>query len=561
MKVIANLLLLTVCLLVVQTCYADMNILALHEGNLDPLTEGWVKERAFAGITTFPLDNDRNWQAWGVRDQSGRSDGVYSLDLRAEDVQRAFQDGWTFRTRVRAAQNGESVFLSPVFSRANGPQAFGFSITKTSDSVTLNLSSGASVPLTENYSLLELVYNPASDDADLFVDGVRLLEGFKGVIPIDPQYRDRNSIWFGSGSSEGRGQANFNLVEFAVHSKEPSALDLGDNVLSNPGFETAEPTDGVAFSFNDWGGDASRIVSERSGVKPLETQMLQFIGGAAGKPVDRISDVMKYIDISRYRDQLRSNELRAALTADFNRIGGGTNIGSVFGVTLVAHNGTPRSSPTEVTSLKRASTAIRSDDDVSTWETATVVLRIPFNSEFLQATLSVAENMEDGSEFAGHFADNASLEIYLRGDLNNDGHWGVEDIDQLAAALRNGTVTERMNINENGGVTLSDRRFLIEQFVGSFFGDNTLDGKFNSTDLIAVFEAGEYEDSIVGNSTWAEGDYSGDGEFDSRDLVMALQTGKYESGLGSPVQVPESRFGAMLAAFWICFWCVASRRK
>jgi hypothetical protein len=34
--------------------------------------------------------------------------------------------------------------------------------------------------------------------------------------------------------------------------------------------------------------------------------------------------------------------------------------------------------------------------------------------------------------------------------------------------------------------------------------------------------AGEYEDSIPGNSTWSEGDWDCDGDFTTRDLVLAF---------------------------------------
>jgi hypothetical protein len=43
-----------------------------------------------------------------------------------------------------------------------------------------------------------------------------------------------------------------------------------------------------------------------------------------------------------------------------------------------------------------------------------------------------------------------------------------------------------------------------------------------------VFQAGEYEDSTPGNSTWGEGDWNCDGEFNSRDLVTAFQFGKWQ---------------------------------
>ncbi|MFC1757738.1 dockerin type I repeat-containing protein [Planctomycetota bacterium] len=65
--------------------------------------------------------------------------------------------------------------------------------------------------------------------------------------------------------------------------------------------------------------------------------------------------------------------------------------------------------------------------------------------------------------------------------------------------------------------------------IGTLFGDANLDGAFNSTDFVTVFSAGEYEDDIVGNSTWSEGDWNGDGDFDSGDLVAAFSAGSYES--------------------------------
>ena len=58
-------------------------------------------------------------------------------------------------------------------------------------------------------------------------------------------------------------------------------------------------------------------------------------------------------------------------------------------------------------------------------------------------------------------------------------------------------------------------------------GDSNLDGRFDSSDLIALFQAGEFEDDISNNSVWEDGDWNGDGEFDSSDLVLAFQTGNY----------------------------------
>ena len=60
-------------------------------------------------------------------------------------------------------------------------------------------------------------------------------------------------------------------------------------------------------------------------------------------------------------------------------------------------------------------------------------------------------------------------------------------------------------------------------------GDSNGDGRFDSADLVLVFQAAEYEDALAGNSTWAEGDWSGDGDFSTDDLVLAFQRGRYES--------------------------------
>ena len=66
---------------------------------------------------------------------------------------------------------------------------------------------------------------------------------------------------------------------------------------------------------------------------------------------------------------------------------------------------------------------------------------------------------------------------------------------------------------------------------GALVGDVNGDGIFNSSDLVAVFQAGHYEDGIHDNSSHTEGDWNRDREFDSSDLVLAFQLGLYEQPL------------------------------
>ncbi len=71
----------------------------------------------------------------------------------------------------------------------------------------------------------------------------------------------------------------------------------------------------------------------------------------------------------------------------------------------------------------------------------------------------------------------------------------------------------------------------IVWFENRLIGDVTDDGVFDSSDLVTVFQAGEYEDGIAGNSGFEDGDWNGDGDFDSGDLVFAFQGGHYEGAV------------------------------
>ena len=66
---------------------------------------------------------------------------------------------------------------------------------------------------------------------------------------------------------------------------------------------------------------------------------------------------------------------------------------------------------------------------------------------------------------------------------------------------------------------LAERSFPPEFVVGDVNGD----GLFDSSDLVSVFQRGEYEDDLLGNSSWFDGDWTGDAEFSTSDLVLAFQ--------------------------------------
>ncbi len=114
------------------------------------------------------------------------------------------------------------------------------------------------------------------------------------------------------------------------------------------------------------------------------------------------------------------------------------------------------------------------------------------------------------------------------GDVDGSGQIDVGDVDALSLAIREQDPRPPLfDLNRDDRLDGDDLRYLVQELLGTVPGDADLDGKFDSLDMVAVFQVGEYEDSIPGNSTWADGDWNGDGDFNSADMVLAFQTGSY----------------------------------
>ena len=92
----------------------------------------------------------------------------------------------------------------------------------------------------------------------------------------------------------------------------------------------------------------------------------------------------------------------------------------------------------------------------------------------------------------------------------------------------------------------------------TWFGDADLDGLFNSSDLVKVFQEGLFEQEEAAN--WEQGDWDGDGLFNSSDFVAAFADGGYESGaFGGVASVPEPSSVVLLLLGVACL--VARRRQ
>ena len=115
-----------------------------------------------------------------------------------------------------------------------------------------------------------------------------------------------------------------------------------------------------------------------------------------------------------------------------------------------------------------------------------------------------------------------------RHDVNRDGRATGDDVDALCSAVHQQLdPTANYDLNDDGQLNVEDVESLLQQRLGTVVGDVNLDGMFNSSDLISIFQSSEYEDNVASNSTWREGDWNCDGDFTTSDLIHVFAKRTY----------------------------------
>ena len=119
-----------------------------------------------------------------------------------------------------------------------------------------------------------------------------------------------------------------------------------------------------------------------------------------------------------------------------------------------------------------------------------------------------------------------------QGDIDMDHEFTSADVNALMLAIRDGSSGHIYDMDGDGDRRPDDDDLeaWVHDIKVTWFGDANLDGEFNSTDFVVVFQAGEYEDDVELNSVWQTGDWNADGDFSSTDFVVAFQDGGYEMG-------------------------------
>jgi hypothetical protein len=134
----------------------------------------------------------------------------------------------------------------------------------------------------------------------------------------------------------------------------------------------------------------------------------------------------------------------------------------------------------------------------------------------------------------------------LKGDYNRNGSLDAADLDLQAGAIVSGANPASFDLNSDSQVNLADRLVWVNTLKKTWIGDSDLNGVFNTSDFVTVFQAGKFE--IASNATWGEGDWDGNQRFNSSDFVVAFQEGGYEAGPRAATQaVPEPSSALLLS--------------
>ncbi|MCA9169462.1 MAG: hypothetical protein KDB23_17440 [Planctomycetales bacterium] len=189
---------------------------------------------------------------------------------------------------------------------------------------------------------------------------------------------------------------------------------------------------------------------------------------------------------------------------------------------------------------------------------ATFELDIPFELTTSSSVEFVA--MNDGGVSTGVLSSWSFLsDSDIPGDFSGNGVLDVNDLALLFDATWNNNL--HFDLTNDDVVDLDDIAFWVRDIKQTYFGDVDLDGEFNSADLVNVFQTGEYEDDVVGNSIWLTGDWNADGEFTTSDLVIAFQDGGYEHGPRTAVTFVPEPSGVLLGGISLLGIFASARRR
>jgi len=204
-------------------------MVALHDGDVDPTTEGWSINTIGASATIGPI-NDGGIFAWTIDDDSATDRFLYTQSVSNQDISDGNALGWRLSVELRMTEAPLPAFVSSQSaSYRDGTTSYqlGWGIEANNDVYVMLIDgSFASVPFGATFSLAgsgggyhryDLIYDPIAGNADLFVDNVEVLSDYIGF-GLAQQF-----VGFGAFSTQNTGAANWGRVDLQTI-PEPSSF-------------------------------------------------------------------------------------------------------------------------------------------------------------------------------------------------------------------------------------------------------------------------------------------------------------------------------------------------
>ncbi len=235
-----------------------------HQGANNPAAEGWT-EFMTGSVDVGPVMNDLGLgvDSWKVNDKDTSGNRFYFIAPSNAIVDAAFRYGWSLSTNIRIVDfpdppDGQERALpedgSPGVHYRDGSREWSihFGAEDNGDVIAMLMTKvlpagqreGTPIPVSggsSEYRTFELVYDPVSGTADLFVDGTSAFVGYEGA-PFDTSA----SVRWGASSTPPRGHANFASVRFDIGDECPDDSDKTDPGICGCGIaETDSDADGT----------------------------------------------------------------------------------------------------------------------------------------------------------------------------------------------------------------------------------------------------------------------------------------------------------------------------